>query len=177
MATLIEQTKSWIEKIVIVLNLCPFAKVVFDKNLINYKLVESDNEDQQLIGYFEELKLLKKAGPKAIATSMILYPSGLEDFQSFLDFFAKAEFVLSESKMDQTFQLAGFHPEYQFEGTEKSDIENATNQSPCPMIHILRVHQVSKAVDTHPNVNAIPEENIKTLKALGKEELEKLKLN
>jgi len=169
MALLINKTKDWIEKVVIGLNLCPFAKVVFDKELINYKTVESENTDDQLVGFFEELKLLKKAGQKQIATSFLLYPNGVEDFQTFLKLFSQAEFVLEETKMNQTFQLAGFHPDYQFEGTEKEDIENATNQSPIPMIHILRLHQVTKAIETHPDVDAIPKDNIEKLKALGKE--------
>lgn len=175
MATLIEQTKKWIEQIVIDLNLCPFAKTVFDKDVIHYKIVESNSSDDHLIGLFDELKLLKKVGPKTMATSMVLFPSGVNDFESFLDLFAKAEFILEESKMDQTFQLAGFHPNYQFEGTQPEDIGNATNQSPYPMIHILRVNQVTKAINSYDDIESIPTNNIKTLEALGKEKLDELK--
>jgi len=174
MATLIDQTKNWIEKFVIGLNLCPFAKPVFDKDQIRYITVDSEKEDDQIIAFFGELKLLKKIGPKDAATSFVIFSNGLNNFDEYLTFHAKAEFILAEAKMDQTFQLASFHPDYQFEGTEKGDIENATNQSPYPMIHILRVKQVSAAIEQYPDTMTIPEKNIETLKELGKEGLEEI---
>ena len=174
MGELIDKTKSWIKKLVIDLNLCPFAAQVFNNDLIRYKVFESALDDEKLIGFFEELKLLKKIGPKKASTSFILYPTGLDDFEKYLDFLGKAEFILKETKMDNTFQLASFHPNYQFEGTQKNDISNATNQSPYPMLHILRINQVSQAIDSHPDINAIPVDNIKKLEKLGIEGLKGL---
>jgi len=167
MDQLINKTKNWIDQFVIGLNLCPFAKAVYDKDQIRYTVNESESNDELLISFYNELLLLKKIGPKDAATGFYIFPNAFSDFESFLDFYAQAEFVLKESKLEQTFQLAGFHPKYLFAESAEEDIENATNRSPYPMIHILRVKQVSKAIDTYPDVSAIPENNIETLKELG----------
>jgi len=170
----IEKTKVWIDKFVIGLNLCPFAKAVFDKDQIRYLVNEAESNDELLIAFYQELLLLKKIGPKTAATSFIILPNAFSDFTQYLDFYAQAEFVLKESKFDQTFQLAGFHPDYIFQNSEADDIENATNRSPYPMIHILRVKQVTKAIDTHPDVESIPETNMNTLKELGQSGLDNI---
>lgn len=107
-------------------------------------------------------------------TSLLIITEGLEDFNEYLDIIYALEAALMADGLDEEIQVASFHPEYTFEGTQKDHLENYTNRSPYPMIHFLKVDEVAKAIASHPNTDTIPEENKKTLQAVGLPELLKL---
>ncbi len=163
----IEQTKEWIEKAVIGLNLCPFAKPVFTQNLIRYSVSTADNEKELLQELRSELQLLTQTQATEIETTLLIHPELLNEFLDFNDFLGIAEDLLTEMELSGVVQIASFHPRFQFAGTKPDDITNYTNRSPYPTLHLLREESVSKAVDTFPGANDIPEKNIETLTTLG----------
>jgi hypothetical protein len=167
-------TKSWVEKIVIGLNLCPFAKPVFIKNQIKFVLSEAKNPNELTKDFLEELNFLSGIEGDDTETTILVHPFVLQDFGHYLDYVHYANDLVYQAGLEGTFQIASFHPDYQFEDTEPTDIENYTNRSPFPMLHILREDTLEKAIKTYPNVEDIPENNIKKLKEIGLEEFKKL---
>jgi uncharacterized protein len=165
--TVIKQTKEWIEKAVIGLNLCPFAKPVFTQNLIRYSISKATNEEELLGELSSELLLITQTEPKEIETTLLILPEFLTEFLEFNDFLGLGENLLSEMELEGIIQIASFHPQFQFAGTKPDDITNYTNRSPYPILHLLREDSVSKAVDSFPGVNEIPDKNIETLTNLG----------
>jgi uncharacterized protein len=163
----IEQTKEWIEKAVIGLNLCPFAKPVFTQNLIRYSVSKATNEEELLEELGSELLLITQTDAKEIETTLLILPEFLSEFLEFNDFLGLGEDLLSEMELEGVIQIASFHPHFQFAGTKPDDITNYTNRSPYPILHLLREDSVSKAVDTFPGVDEIPDKNIETLTKLG----------
>jgi uncharacterized protein len=163
----VEQTKEWIQKAVIGLNLCPFAKPVFTQNLIRYALSEATNEEELLEELASELQLLTQTDASEIETTLLIHPKLLTEFLEFNDFLGVAESLLTEMELDGVIQIASFHPQFQFADTKPDDITNYTNRSPYPILHLLREASVSKAVDTFPGVEDIPDKNIETLRNLG----------
>lgn len=160
-------TQEWLEKAVIGLNLCPFAKAVHLKKQIRYVVSAAKTTDELLHDLLLELKFIEKADPTEVDTTLLIHPNVLHDFLDYNDFLETAELALEELNLVGIIQIASFHPQYQFEGTEPDDISNYTNRSPYPTLHLLREDSVSKAVDSYPAVSEIPENNIKTLNNLG----------
>lgn len=174
--TPIEQTRRWLEQAVIGLNLCPFAKAVHTKGQIRW--VESTATDVQALmaDLVHELQLLAAADPEAIDTTLLVHPQVLDDFLDYNDFLDLADAALEELGLDGVLQIASFHPQYQFEGTEPDDAENLSNRSPFPTLHLLREDSVERAVAAFPEAETIYEKNIETLRALGAEGWAKLGL-
>lgn len=160
-------TQEWLEKAVIGLNLCPFAKAVHLKKQIRYVVSEAKTTEELFHDLLLELKFIEKADPDEVDTTLLIHPNVLHDFLDYNDFLETAGLALEELNLVGIIQIASFHPQYQFEGTEPGDITNYTNRSPYPTLHLLREDSVTKAVDSYPAVNEIPENNIKTLKNLG----------
>jgi hypothetical protein len=167
--TPIEQTRHWLEQAVIGLNLCPFAKAVHSKGQIRW--VQSSAADVQALmaDLVHELQLLAAADPEAIDTTLLIHPQVLGDFLDYNDFLDLADAALEELGLDGVLQIASFHPQYQFEGTEPDDVENLSNRSPHPTLHLLREDSVERAVEAFPEAEAIYEKNIETLQGLGVE--------
>lgn len=165
---MITQTQSWIEHMVIGQNLCPFAKPVWLKKTLHYAVLDTAEAEELVLGILRECERLDEN--KAIETTLILAPK-YTDFLDFLDMADIATECMHRKGYEGIYQLASFHPDYQFEGTEKSDLENYTNRSPFPTFHILREHSLEKAIDTYGDTDTIPERNIATLDALGKDEI------
>ena len=154
----IEQTKSWIEQIVIGLNFCPFAKKVFDKNAISYYVDNSEKTEDKLHTLAEICRLMD--GNTVIETAFILYNSSLEGFDDYLDFLELANQLIVVQGYEGIYQLASFHPQYCFEGAEPTAAENYTNRSPYPMLHLLRESSLQIAVESYKQPEKIPQKNI-----------------
>lgn len=166
-AEVIAATQTWLERAVIGLNLCPFAKAVHVKRQIRYVVSEAESETELYADLLRELKFLRKADPSKVETTLLIHPNVLTDFLEFNSFLDVADTALEELNLDGILQIASFHPNYQFAGSKPDDIENYTNRSPYPTLHILREASISHAVDTFPNTDDIFLNNINTLQKLG----------
>ena len=167
--TATEETTAWLEKAVIGLNLCPFAKAVHGKGQIRWVLSDATEPAALLELLVQELQHLAAADPEAVDTTLIVHPRVLQDFLDFNDFLGVAEDALEELGLDGVLQIASFHPQFQFADTDIDDITNATNRSPHPTLHLLREDSVERAVAAFPEAEAIFERNIETLRGLGPE--------
>ena len=163
----LDQTRHWLEKAVIGLNLCPFAKAVYVKNQVRLVVSRARHADDFLEELDRELDLLVATPAEDIDTTLLIHPTLFDDFLDFNDFLEVADGVVAEHELDGVIQLASFHPRFQFDGTEPDDISNFTNRAPFAMLHLLREDSVERAVAAFPQAEAIFEENIKTLEKLG----------
>jgi hypothetical protein len=163
----IATTRRWLEQAVIGLNLCPFARAVHLKQQIRW--VESPARDaQRLLGdLVHELQFLAAADPATVETTLLIHPHALNDFLDYNDFLDVADAAIDDLGLAGVLQVASFHPDYQFEGTAPDDVENLSNRSPHPMLHLLREDSVARAVAAFPDTAAIYERNIETLRRLG----------
>ena len=160
-------TRHWLEKAVIGLNLCPFAKAVYLKNQVRLVVSHARHADDLLEELDRELDLLAAVPADEIDTTLLIVPTLFDDFLDFNDFLEIAEGVIGEHALEGVVQLASFHPKFQFEGTEPGDIGNYTNRAPFAMLHLLREESVGRAVDAFPQAEEIFNENIRTLEKLG----------
>ncbi|HSJ79856.1 MAG TPA: DUF1415 domain-containing protein [Thiobacillus sp.] len=159
--------REWIEKAVIGLNLCPFAKAVYVKNQVRYVVSHAPHLDALLEDLDRELDFLAGADPEAVDTTLLIHPTLLPDFLDFNDFMQLAEAALDEHGLDGVIQIASFHPQFQFEGTEPDDLGNYTNRAPFPTLHLLREASIDRAVAAFPEAETIYARNIETLQTLG----------
>ncbi len=160
-------TRHWLEKAVIGLNLCPFAKAVYVKNQVRLVVSRARHADDLLEELDRELDLLVATPADEIDTTLLIHATLFDDFLDFNDFLEVADGVVEEHALEGVIQLASFHPKFQFDGTEPDDISNYTNRAPFAMLHLLREDSVERAVAAFPEAEAIFEENIKTLEKLG----------
>ena len=165
----LNQTRYWLEKAVIGLNLCPFAKAVYVKNQVRLVVSHARHADDLLEELDRELDLLVATPATEIDTTLLIHPTLFEDFLDFNDFLEIAEGVVDEHELDGVVQLASFHPKFQFDGTGPDDIGNYTNRAPFAMLHLLREDSVEKAVEAFPEAESIFEQNIATLEKIGPE--------
>lgn len=166
---IIAATKHWLEKAVIGLDLCPFAKAVHVRDQIRYTVSGAETPEELLDELIGELQDLMAADPDEIETTLLIHPKVLIDFLDYNDFLSVADAAVAEMRLEGVIQIASFHPRYQFAGTEPEDIENFTNRSPYPMLHLLREASVERAVAAFPDASRIYEKNIATLRRLGLE--------
>jgi hypothetical protein len=174
--TIIAATQVWLEKAVIGLNLCPFAKAVHVKKQIRYVVSAATTPEALLEELMAELRTLQDADPEQIDTTLLIHPYVLTDFLDFNDFLDTVDLAVAEPEFNDEFQVASLHPQYQFAGTQSDDIENYTNRSPYPMLHLLREDSVDRAVDAFPDADKIVDVNVETMKKLGHEGWKKLGL-
>jgi hypothetical protein len=170
----IAATRHWLERAVIGLNLCPFARAVHLKEQIRW--VESPARDVPglLAELVHELQLLAAAEPATVETTLLIHPHVLSDFLDYNDFLDLADAAIEELGLAGVLQVASFHPDYRFAGTAPDDVDNLTNRSPHPMLHLLREESIARAVAAFPDTAAIYERNIATLRRLGVEGWHKL---
>lgn len=167
-ATILEDTRRWIEKAVIGLNLCPFARAVYVKNQVRIVVSHARHLDAFLDELDAELDLLKNTPAEQTDTTLLVHPSLFPDFFVFNDFLNVVDDVVAEHELEGIIQVASFHPLFQFEGVEADDISNATNRSPYPMLHLLREDSVERAIASDAgDAEKIVERNIQTLRDLG----------
>ena len=162
------QTKHWLEKAVIGLNLCPFAKAVYVKNQVRLVVSHARHADDLLEELDRELDLLIATPAEEIDTTLLIHATLFEDFLDFNDFLEVAEGVIDEHELEGVVQLASFHPQFQFDGTEPDDMGNYTNRAPFAILHLLREASVERAVAAFPQADAIFQQNIATLEKLGR---------
>jgi uncharacterized protein len=163
----LQDTERWLERAVIGLNLCPFAKAVHTKGQIRWVLSRARTPEGLLRTLLQELQRLAAADPAQIDTTLIVHPQALQRFDDFNRFLGVAEAAVHELGLDGVIQVASFHPRYRFAGTAASDITNATNRSPHPTLHLLREASISRAVAAFPDAEAIFGRNQATLRRLG----------
>lgn len=159
--------REWLEKAVIGLNLCPFAKAVYVKNQVRFVVSRAPHLDGFLETLDRELDFLAAADPEAVYTTLLIHPALLPDFLDFNDFLQLAEAAVGEHGLEGVIKVASFHPAFQFEGTEAGDMGNYTNRAPFPALHLLREARIARAVAAFPEAETIYERNIETLEALG----------
>jgi hypothetical protein len=164
---MIAAMRQWIEKAVIGLNLCPFAKAVYVKNQVRYVVSHSPHLDGLLEDLDRELDFLAAADPDEVDTTLLIHPTLLPDFLDFNDFLQLADAAVGEHGLDGVIQIASFHPAFQFEGTAPDDMGNYTNRAPFPTLHLLREASIARAVVAFPEAGTIYARNIETLRALG----------
>ncbi|WP_290870532.1 DUF1415 domain-containing protein [Aquabacterium sp.] len=168
-ASKIAATREWLTQAVIGLNLCPFAKAVHVKEQIRYVVSEATTPEALLEQLMDELAYLQDADPDKVETTLLIHPHVLNDFMDYNDFLGVADAAVEDMRLDGVLQVASFHPDYQFEDTDPDDIENFSNRSPFPTLHLLRESSIDAAVAAFPEAETIYEANIETLRKLGHE--------
>lgn len=173
---IIAATRLWLERAVIGLNLCPFAKAVHAKGQIRYVVSAATTPEALVADLMDELRFLASVDADKTDTTLLIHPQVLNDFLDYNDFLEVADAVIEELELSGEIQVASFHPQYQFAGTEADDITNYSNRSPYPTLHLLREASVERAVAAFPEAADIFEKNIETLEKLGHAGWEKLGL-
>lgn len=161
----LNETKSWLIEFVIGHNLCPFARKPFESDQIRFVCSDAQADSALLHALAQEFELLMR--DSTIETTLLIVPNALENFAAYWDFVELADALIERLELVGVFQLATFHPHYQFEGSEPNAPENRTNRSPYPMLHILREESLTKAVAAYPDVHRIPERNIALMRSLA----------
>jgi hypothetical protein len=171
---MIMATRTWLEKAVIGLNLCPFARAVHVHERIRYCLTDAASEGDLLEALAAELLALSAEDAEKVETTLLIHPYVLNDFLEFNDFLHAVEDLIAGLDLDGELQVASFHPHYRFAGSQPDDIENFSNRSPYPTLHLLREASIARAVAAFPDAADIYERNIETLRRLGHEGWQKL---
>ena len=166
-ALAIAETRAWVRRAVIGLNLCPFARAVDAKDQIRYVFSDATDAETLLATLVVELQRLADTDPELVDTTMVIHPRVFADFEDFNDFLELADAAVDDLELDGVLQVASFHPRFQFADTEPDDITNATNRAPYPTLHLLREESVDRAVAAFPEAEAIFERNMATLEKLG----------
>lgn len=163
----IAHTRAWVERAVIGLNLCPFAKAPQVKGTVRYASSAATDPAALLTDLMAEAQRLAATPVERLETTLLIHPHVLCDFEEFNQFLELAEDLLADMGLEGVLQVASFHPDYQFAGTAADDIDNATNRSPYPTLHLLREESIDRAVAAFPQAEMIYETNIETLRRLG----------
>lgn len=171
---IIAATQKWLEKAVIGLNLCPFAKAVHVKQQVRYVVSPATSPEALLETLMDELQLLSDTDPEKIDTTLLIHPWVLNDFLDYNEFLDVADAAVEDMKLDGELQVASFHPDYQFAETDQNDISNYTNRAPYPILHLLREDSIERAVEAFPEASEIFDKNIETMEKLGHKGWDKL---
>jgi uncharacterized protein len=172
----IDATRRWISSMVIGLNLCPFARRVFKAEKIRYAVSDARDETALREDLAGELEALASSPVSAVETTLLIHPRALGRFPDYNDFLGDGDRLVGALGLRGTIQIAGFHPDYQFAGTDPGAAENYTNRAPYPMLHLLREASLSELASNPDGLLEIPRRNIATLRGIGTEKiLEKLK--
>jgi hypothetical protein len=169
----IERTKNWIRDIVIGLNFCPFARKPFKEELILYKVDSTSANAVALESFINTCHFLEEN--PATETALLIFPNGFSDFEDYLNLTDLAEKLLKAQGFEGVYQVASFHPDYIFAGSDEHDPANYTNRSPYPMLHLLREDLLEIAIDKHAKVDDIPNQNITKAQSLGLAYFKKMK--
>lgn len=166
-AVALARTRAWLEQAVIGLELCPFAKAVHAKGRIRWVVSAARDAEALRTDLRRELVALAAAPIDAIETTLLLHPHALADFLDYNDFLDVADGEVEDLGLDGVLQVASFHPDYVFAGSDPDDVGNATNRSPVPLLHLLREESIDRAVAAYPDPDAIVSRNLATLRRLG----------
>ena len=167
------QVQDWLREFVVGLNLCPFARPLLGEPRLRIAVCEESTDAALHTAFLSELDLLQASPEQQIATTLLVYPHALRDFDDYLEFFASAQDLLVNAGLEGLVQLASFHPHYRFAGEPKDAASHYSNRSPYPIIHLLREEMLSRVLDDFVGPERIPERNIEALNAIGAIELER----
>jgi hypothetical protein len=173
-ALAIAATRRWIEKAVIGLNLCPFAKAAYVRDAVRFVVSEARSDDALLADLQRELQALAAAPAGEIETTVLIHPHVLQRFDDYIRFLGVAEAAVAALGLEGVLQVASFHPHYRFAGTRDDDVGNNTNRSPWPTLHLLREASIDAAVRAFPDPASIYRRNLETMQRLGREGWERL---
>jgi hypothetical protein len=162
-----QDTRAWLERAVIGLNLCPFAKSVHVKGQVHYAISPAQTPQDLLQDLKRELQALVELDAAVRDTTLLVAPDCLPDFLDFNDFLGEVDLALVDLDLDGILQIAPLHPRFQFGGTAPDDITNYTNRAPYPTLHLLREESIDRAVAAFPNAERIFEANMETMARLG----------
>ncbi len=157
--TIVKTVRSWVERTVVGLGLCPFAGTVLREGAIRFVVTRANTEEALLVALTAELG-------RIVETTLLIHPFVLADFDAYNQFLDRADALLEARNLVGTYQIASFHPDYRFEGAGPNDPANRTNRSPYPMLHLLREDRLSEAIEGYPDVHLIPERNIALMRRL-----------
>lgn len=163
----IDAVRRWIESFVVALNLCPFAKRELLRDRVRFVVTGANTEAQLLAALQDELKLLEHDA--AVETTLLIFTDVLQNFDDYNQFLEVADSLLIQMGLEGVYQIASFHPQYQFEGSDADDVENFTNRSPYPMLHLLREQSLDRVLADFTNPEQIPLRNIELMKSLEKD--------
>jgi len=163
----IAESRAWLRRAVIGLNLCPFARAVDVKDQIRYVVCDATDVEGLLATLCVELQRLADTDPAVVDTTLLIHPQVLQEFEDFNDFLELADAAVEDLDLEGVLQVASFHPRFQFADTEADDITNATNRAPYPTLHLLREDSVDRAVAAFPEAESIFERNMETMERLG----------
>ena len=168
----VQAVRHWVEEFVVKMNLCPFAGREILDGRVRFSATKANTAEQLLLALHEELETLN-ADP-SIETTLLIHPDVLRDFSEYNQFLSYADSLLVEMQLEGIYQIASFHPDYQFDGTKPDDAENYTNRSPYPILHLLREASVERANADYAGVDQIPERNIALMQKLGSAKLQEI---
>lgn len=171
---IVAATRRWLERAVIGLNLCPFAKSVYIKEQVRYVVSAATTPEALLEQLMDELQFLSDTPAEQVDTTLLIHPFVLGDFEDYNEFLDVADAAVEDMRLDGELQVASFHPHYQFADTDPNDISNYTNRAPYPILHLLREDSIDRAVEAFPEASEIFEKNIDTMEKLGHEGWDKL---
>ncbi|RLA24897.1 MAG: DUF1415 domain-containing protein [Gammaproteobacteria bacterium] len=169
---IVRSVRQWVETVVVGLNLCPFAKRELVKNRVRFVVTKATSEGPLLVALEDELELLSNEA--SVETTLLIHPGVLQNFYAYNQFLNSADALLQQMKLESVYQIASFHPDYQFAGTEQDDVENYTNRSPYPMLHLIREESLERAIAGYPDVDKIPARNTELMNTLGEDKLQQL---
>lgn len=169
---IIQQTQCWLKSIIIGLNFCPFANKEFEQKTIRYTVSSGIDLESNLHALAEEFQHLDEHAKTE--TSLLIFNQGADDFDDFLELIDFSNQLLDDLGYRSSYQLAHFHPQYCFAEEEPDDASNYTNRSPYPTLHLIRETSMQRAIENHPDTEAIPDTNIKLARELGADKLQSL---
>ena len=172
--TVIARTRCWIERVVVELNVCPFARKPYEGGQVRYVVSEADQPELLLEELHRELEHLRETDAAEVETTVLIHPYVLTDFLDYNDFLGVVDALIEEEGYEGEFQVASLHPDYQFAGTQFGDAENYTNRSPYPVLHLLREEELARAIAGYVRPDKIPERNIRLMEKLGAERMREL---
>lgn len=169
---MINSVRAWVDQVVVGLQLCPFAKQELDKSAVHFVVTQANSEEKLLEALAFELKRLDGEFPSD--TSLLIHPNACQDFADYNQFLSLAEMLVEDMGMLGVYQLASFHPDYQFADTQAEDAENYTNRSPYPILHLIREEVLEQALKSLDDPDAVPVRNIELLRSLGSEKMKQM---
>ena len=167
---ILNEVNQWLDQVVIGLNLCPFAAKPYQQKQVRFVVSQCNNDACLLDDLLNELNFLAETKVETVETTLLIVPNMLADFYDYNDFLEYVDGLIEDNEWEGIFQVATFHPNYQFGGTEPEDAENLTNRAPYPILHLLREASLEKAIAHYPNPELIPEHNIETVSNLTLEQ-------
>ena len=168
----VQTVRKWVNTLVVDRNLCPFARHEMLQERVRFESTNATTEEQLLGALQNELELLNS--DPSIETTLLIHPAVLQSFDEYNQFLNYTDTLLVELGLEGIYQIASFHPDYQFAETNPDDVENYTNRSPYPLLHIIREESLERAIEDYPDIEQIPIRNVALMKSLGLSKLQML---